>query len=76
MLFECCLSVFPTEPRLTYTLCCLGRSVAVPAVTLATVLWPLVQVQMALRRFYTAPLEWQEIFIWRETFDSTVALAA
>lgn len=53
---------------LTYTLCShLGWGVAMmkgPAVTLATVEWPFVEVKVAERRLNAAPLKWQEIFVW------------
>lgn len=35
-----------------------------PAVTLATVEWPFVEVKVAERRLNAAPLKWQEISIW------------
>lgn len=61
------------QQSLTYTLCrLLGRGVAItdgPAVTLATVQWSLVEVKVAQRRLNTTPMKWQQVFIWRETFD-------
>lgn len=62
--------VFTGEQLLTYTLRgCLDRGVAVvrgPAVALATVEWPFVEVEVAERRLDATPLKWHQVFIWSD----------
>lgn len=60
------------KQTLTYTLCrllgCGGAITGEPAVTSATVQWPLAEVKVAQRRLDTAPVKRQEVPFWREMF--------